>query len=146
VAALPPFGGAMLLADKSAWARSDNPAVAPEWQQALADGLIITCPITVMELLYSAQSSVEFERMEEELAVLRSVAITSSVINAARAAHRELAAQSNLYHRVPLPDLLVAACAQDVGVGVLHYDTHYDRLATIMVFDSVWLAPAGSFP
>jgi hypothetical protein len=29
---------------------------------------------------------------------------------------------------------------------VLHYDNHYDTLAEIMTFESVWLAAPGSLP
>jgi predicted nucleic acid-binding protein len=41
-------------------------------------------------------------------------------------------------------DALIAAAAADRGLGVLHYDQHYDRLATVLGFDSQWVAPAGS--
>lgn len=42
-----------------------------------------------------------------------------------------------------MTDILIAA-AQEAGVGVLHYDHHFDRLAEVMHFSSVWLAPVGS--
>jgi predicted nucleic acid-binding protein len=44
----------------------------------------------------------------------------------------------------PIADALIAAAAQDAGVEVLHYDHHYDRLAQVLSFASVWLAPAGA--
>jgi predicted nucleic acid-binding protein len=40
--------------------------------------------------------------------------------------------------------VLIATAAQEAGVGVLHYDHHFDRLAEVLHFTSVWLAPAGS--
>lgn len=40
--------------------------------------------------------------------------------------------------------LLIAAAAQEACVGVLHDDRHFDRLAEVLHFRSVWLAPAGS--
>ena len=43
-----------------------------------------------------------------------------------------------------LPDLLVAAAAADVGIGVLHYDEDYDTLATVLDFESRWIAPRSS--
>jgi predicted nucleic acid-binding protein len=48
------------------------------------------------------------------------------------------------YHRAKLPDALIAAAAQQAGIGVLHYDRHYDRLAEVLHFDSRWIAPAGT--
>ncbi len=43
-----------------------------------------------------------------------------------------------------LPDALVAAAAAERGFGVLHYDQHFDRLATVLGFTSRWVATAGS--
>jgi predicted nucleic acid-binding protein len=57
---------------------------------------------------------------------------------------RALARREPLYHRVRLPDALIAAAAQDVGIGVLHYDHHYDRLAEVLHFESRWIAPPGT--
>ncbi|MGH2878195.1 MAG: hypothetical protein ACRDK4_01115 [Solirubrobacteraceae bacterium] len=49
-------------------------------------------------------------------------------------------------HRVRVPDALIAAAAAERGFGVLHYDTHFDRLATVLSLTSQWVAPAGSIP
>jgi predicted nucleic acid-binding protein len=97
-----------------------------------------------MELLYSTRDPTQFDELARDLAALRDVPVTRSVTDAALAAMRELAHKRPLYHRVKLPDLLVAAAAADVGIGVLHYDHHYDRLAEVMSFESRWLAPPGS--
>jgi predicted nucleic acid-binding protein len=45
---------------------------------------------------------------------------------------------------VPAPDALIAAAAAECGFGVLHYDSHFDRLADVLGFASQWVAPAGS--
>jgi predicted nucleic acid-binding protein len=37
---------------------------------------------------------------------------------------------------VRVPDALVAAAAADRGFGVLHYDHHFDGLATVLGFAS----------
>ena len=55
----------------------------------------------------------------------------------ARAALRELAALGA--HRLPVPDLLIAACAQQHGLGVLHLDRHFDLLAAHLGFAAVSL-------
>jgi predicted nucleic acid-binding protein len=47
-------------------------------------------------------------------------------------------------HRVRVPDALIAAAAAERGFGVLHYDRHFDTLATVLPFTSQWVAPAGS--
>lgn len=97
-----------------------------------------------LELLYSARTSAEFSEIEAELSVLREVALTRSIMEAARTGFRDLTAHSDGYHRLALPDLLIAACAQDAGIGVLHYDHEYDRLREVMNFESRWIAPPGS--
>jgi predicted nucleic acid-binding protein len=38
---------------------------------------------------------------------------------------------------VPIPDLLVAACAQQHGADVLHLDRHFEALATVLRFTAV---------
>jgi predicted nucleic acid-binding protein len=47
---------------------------------------------------------------------------------------------------MPPVDYLTAASAQALGGAVLHYDRDYDRLAEVMEFESVWIAPPGSIP
>lgn len=43
-------------------------------------------------------------------------------------------------HRLPVPDLLIAACAQQHQATVLHVDRHYDTLARVLAFEPVKLA------
>lgn len=98
----------------------------------------------MMELLYSARDGGEFDRLEERLHLLRNVGITRSATSAAIGAMRDLAHLRPLHHRVKLVDVLVAAAASDAGIGILHYDRHYDRLAEVLPFESRWIAPSGS--
>jgi predicted nucleic acid-binding protein len=144
VSGQPAFGGDVFIADSSAWQRSFHPAVAAEWRRAMSGRQIVTCPIVKMELLYSAEDADAFVERELALSPLRDIPITRSVTDAAIGAMRDLAYRQRLYHRVRLADALIAAAAQDVGVGVLHYDHHYDRLAEVMSFASRWMAPPGS--
>ena len=53
----------------------------------------------------------------------------------AATAQRELAGQGR--HRVPLPDLLIGACAQQHAADVLHVDRHYELLASVLAFRPV---------
>jgi len=140
-----PFGGATFIADASAWNRAAHPRVADRWTTALRNRQIATCPIVNLELLYSARDREEFDDIAASLAQLRDVPLTRSVTNAAQRAYRELAALGPRNQRsVRLPDLLIAACAQDSGIGVLHYDEDFDRLAEVLAFESRWIARRGS--
>ncbi len=141
------WGGGPWVADTSAWARASNPAVAPHWKTAARAGDLIACPVITLELLYDARDRGRVEAVATAIAGLRQAPITRSVTDAAIAAVRELAARGSAgAHRVRVPDALIAAAAADRGLGVLHYDQHYDRLATVLNFNSQWIAPAGSIP
>ena len=133
----PPFGGGQFIADTSAHHRAGEARVRDSWIAAYEQGVLLTCLVVRFELLYSARSVDEFEETERNLADLRDIPITVSVQRAAMAAMRELAARGE--HRVKLSDLLVAAAAQEAGVGVLHCDGDYDLLATALAFESRWL-------
>jgi predicted nucleic acid-binding protein len=140
----PPFGGRVLIADTSAWARAAHALVREQWAAALRARQIVTCSIVTLELLYAARDARELAILEREQVLLREVPVAVSAQRAAKGALRDLAADGAGRHRVPIADALIAAAAQEAGVDVLHYDHHYDRLAGGLNFTSVWLAPAGS--
>jgi predicted nucleic acid-binding protein len=140
----PPFGGSVLIADTSAWARASHPLVREPWAGALRGGQIATCSIVTLELLFSARDVRELAALEAEQALLRDVPVSVSAQRAAIGALRDLAAEGPGQHRVPIADALIAAAAQEAGIDVLHYDHHYDRLAKILNFSSVWIEPAGT--
>ena len=140
-----PYGGGTFIADTSAWAHARHPRVRSQFASALRGGQIATSPIVTMELLYSTQDGAGFDELAATLAQLRDVATTRSVTNAALRAQRELAHARPLFHRsVKLPDLLTAAAAADAALGILHYDSDYDTLATVLNFESRWIGPRGS--
>jgi predicted nucleic acid-binding protein len=97
-----------------------------------------------LELLYSARDAQDLATVEAEQALLRDVPVATSAQRAAIGALRDLASSGPGQHRVPLADALIAAAAQDAGVDVLHYDHHYDRLAQVLNFVSIWVAPPGT--
>jgi len=132
------------LADTSALLRSSHPVVKDSFGEAILAGRIAIAPPVRLEALLTARDALEFDRLDAELAALRSIPVTRSVTDAAHAAMRALAHGGSGHHRIRMPDYLIAACAQDAGIGVLHYDRHFDRLAEVMDFESRWIAPAGS--
>ena len=139
------WSGGPWVADTSAWARASEAEVSPNWRAAAATSEIVGCPIVTLELLYDARDSEQVEAVASALAGLRQAPVTRSVTDAAITAVRELAARGSAgVHRVRVPDALVAAAAAERGFGVLHYDQHFDRLATVLGFTSQWVAPAGS--
>jgi predicted nucleic acid-binding protein len=117
----------LLLVDKSAYVRGVNPADY--------DAELCLCAITELELLYSARSAGDYLLLEQRLAEFRSLRMDAETFAAARSAQRALAERGR--HRVPLAELLIAACAQQHGAAVLHVDRHYELLAGVMGFEAV---------
>ncbi len=139
------WSGGPWVADTSAWARASNPEVAPNWRAAALAGNLVGCPVVTLELLYDAPDRERVEAVASALAGLRQAPITRSVTDAAIWAIRELAAHGSAgAHRVRVPDALIAAAAAERGFGVLHYDQHFDRLASVFGFASQWVAAEGS--
>lgn len=134
--------GEPALADTSAWGRAGEPAVASSWTAAIQGGDIVTCQPVVLEILRSARSLADFERLDAALDALRSIPVGETTLRAARTAQHELARSGE--HRMPPFDVLVAAAAAEAGVAVLHYDRHFDTLSRVLGFRSIWIASPGS--
>jgi predicted nucleic acid-binding protein len=118
-----------LLLDKSALVR--DPTIDD------ADGEPCLCAITRLQMLYSARSARAYEKLEIELDTFHQLRVDAETIAIASTAQRELATRSQ--HRVPIPDLLIAACAHQHQAGVLHVDRHYETLARVLAFTPVRL-------
>jgi hypothetical protein len=96
------------------------------------------CAVTRFEALYSARSPDGFAALEEELDAFHELQMDAETRAIARTAQRELGATSR--HRIPVPDLLIAACAEQHQAAVLHLDRHYETLAEVLSFTPVRLA------
>ena len=95
----------LLLADKSALERA-TPAT-------FELGEICVCAVVRLELLYGARSASDYTLIEEQLATFRELRMDAETITIAVSAHRELGQQGR--HRLPIPDLLIAACARSTA-------------------------------
>jgi predicted nucleic acid-binding protein len=124
--------GRWLLLDKSALVRA---------KEILEEnhGELCTCAITRLELLYSARSAADYRQIEENLDTFHDLRIDAETVEIATSAQRELAQRGR--HRIPIPDLLIASCAQQHQAAVLHLDRHYDALTEVLAFQSVRLSP-----
>jgi predicted nucleic acid-binding protein len=117
-------GRRLVLMDKSAFVRG-----------AEVDGELCLCSVTRMEVLYSARSPAVYEEIEGQLDAFRELRMDAETFAVATAAQRELATSGQ--HRVPIPDLLIAACAQQHAADVLHVDRHFELLAEVLAFTPV---------
>jgi predicted nucleic acid-binding protein len=108
-------------------------------------GELVACAPVTMEMIFDAPDHDAVERVALAMAGFLQAPINRTVTDAATWAMRELAQRGTAgAHRVRIPDALIAAAAAKRGFGVLHYDRHFDILATVLAFASQWIAPAGS--
>lgn len=116
--------------DKSAAARAGDPSIAGD----LADlaGSLFLCPVGELEQLYSARSADDYERMTVDLHRAFDVAAApADLLDLALRLQQDLARHHGMWHRTPIPDLLIAETALHHGLGVVHVDGDFDRIAEV---------------
>lgn len=47
-------------------------------------------------------------------------------------------------HRLPIPDLIIAACTERAGLTVLHYDADFERIAGVTHQPHEWVVQRGT--
>ncbi len=135
---------ATYLADKSALTRRETrPEVRAVIEPLLLAGRIATCGIIDLELLYSAPSKKIYNQLADALRGMPRVPVDDSVFDRALEVQAALAAKSQ-HRAVPLPDLLVAACAEANDLAVLHYDADFERVAKVTGQPTQWVVSRGS--
>jgi predicted nucleic acid-binding protein len=134
---------ARYLADKSVWARLPKPAVHAALAPLVDRGLVGTCAIIDLEILYSARTGAEHERHRAGRAGFDYFPLTDEI--AQRAVEVQgLLAQTAEHRSVSIPDLLIAATAERHGLTVLHYDADFQRVAALTGQVVEWIVPPGT--
>ena len=138
------MAGAVYLADTSMYVLAGrHEAVHERFAALLAEGRLAACQMTALEYLNNAPDPKGYEVLWGALHAQRWMDVTAAVMDRALAVHRELAAKSrHRYFR--LPDLIIAATAEEHGATVLHYDADYDRIAEVTGQPVEWVAAKGS--
>jgi len=131
------------LIDKSALARMQHPAVEERLAPIIESGDAATCSIVDLEVLYSTRNPEEHSRVRARRALAyRKVDLTEAVFNRAIDVQGLLARRGR--HRLPIPDLIIAAAAEAARMTVLHYDADFDAIAAVTGQDAEWVVPRGS--
>jgi predicted nucleic acid-binding protein len=132
------------LADKSALTRRENkPEVREILEPLLVAGEIATCGIVDLELLYSARDRATYRAAVQALRGMPRVPVSDHCVERALEV-QGLLAELSQHRGVPLPDLLVAACAENAGLTVLHYDADFDRISKVTGQATRWILPRGT--
>ena len=131
---------ARYLIDKSALARMHLEPVRSRLETILEAGEAATCSVIDLEVLYSARGFADHQRIRQRRALAYvSLPVTEATFQRAIEVQAELARTGR--HRLPIPDLLIAAVAEAAGLIVLHYDRDFDRIAEITKQPVEWVVP-----
>lgn len=116
--------------DKSAAARAGDPAVARQLTELV--GALFVCPVGELEQLYSARSAQQYEEIKADLhAGFGLVAAPPDILDRTLRLQRDLAHHHGMWHRTPIPDLLIAETAIHHELGVVHVDGDFDRISEV---------------
>jgi predicted nucleic acid-binding protein len=97
-----------------------------------------------LEVGYSARNAEEWDRLIGALDAFQAVPTTERHVRRALQVQRLLAERSQRGRKIP--DLLVAAAAEELDAAVLHYDADFDLIAETTGQPCEWVVPAGSVP
>jgi predicted nucleic acid-binding protein len=136
---------AKYLIDKSALARMIHPPVRRRLAPIIEEGEAASCAIVDLEVLFSARTHADYveTRRRRELAY-RQVPLTEETFQRAIDVQQELARSG--HHRLPIPDLIIAAAAEGASLTVLHYDSDFDIIARVTGQPMEWVVDRGSLP
>ncbi len=118
------------LLDKSAAARADEPPTRRHLDELA--GLLYLCPVGELEQLYSSRSARDYDDLKA--AIHESFDVVTppvDIFDRALGLQRDLAHHHGMWHRTPIPDLLIAVTALHHGLGVVHTDRDYERIAEV---------------
>lgn len=120
------------LIDKSALVRLAASPDAATWATRIQRGLVRISTVTRLEVGFSAKSAedLRLSASKPPLASMPVEYLTTKIED--RAVDIQLALADLGQHRAPsIPDVLIAATAEVVGLTVLHLDKDFEIIATI---------------
>jgi predicted nucleic acid-binding protein len=118
------------LLDKSAAARAGEPSTRRHLEELA--GLLYLCPLGELEQLYSSRSARDYDELKAAVhESFELVAPPLDIFDRALGLQRDLAHHHGMWHRTAIPDLLIAETALHHGMGVVHVDRDYERIAEV---------------
>ncbi len=130
------------LIDTSVLTRLGEPSVREVVEPLASAGRAARAGISDLEIGYAARNESEWDELMGALDAFVLVETTARHLTRARQVQRSLAARSQRGRKVP--DLLVAAAAEESGCIVLHYDGDFDLIVAVTGQACEWVVPAGS--
>ena len=129
------------LVDTSVLTRVAQPEVRSALEPLMLDRAAARAGVSDLESGFSARNGAEWDRLADAISSFPLVETTERHFRRARQVQR-LLAEHGLRGR-KIPDLLVAAAAEDRGLVVLHYDGDFDHISRATGQGCAWVVPAG---
>ena len=134
---------ARYLVDKSALSRMQSPAVQARLAPVLEAGEAATCAIIDLEVLYSTRNAEDHAQVRARRALAyERIALDEAIFERAIEVQGQLARTGR--HRIPIPDLVIAAAAESAQLVVLHYDRDFDVIAEVTGQPTEWVVAPGA--
>lgn len=133
----------LYLVDKSAWqSRWRSPQAEHRLTELITSGQAATCQISMLEQLFSARNLEEYRKLRTWMDLLQQLPSGNNGLFAALDIQAKLAQRGQ--HRMSIPDLIIAATAQQHDATILHYDHDFDLIAEVTGQPTEWIIPRGS--
>ncbi len=130
------------LVDTSVLSRLSDPTVRAVLDPLVHQGRVGRAGITDLEVGYGSRNAKEWDQDQADLEIFALIETTANHMRRARQVQRLLAAKSQRGRKIP--DLLIAAAAEQEGLEVLHYDVDFDLIAKVTGQSCQWVVPAGT--
>ena len=130
------------LLDTSVLTRLGEASVRAVVEPLAAIGRAARAGISDLEIGFSARNGGEWDDLVGALGAFVLVETTAAHLQRARQVQRMLAVSSQKGRKIP--DLLVAAAAEQAGYMVLHYDADFDLIASVTGQSCQWVVPPGT--
>jgi predicted nucleic acid-binding protein len=130
------------LIDTSVLTRLVSPRVREALEPYLQAGVAARAGVSDLEIGFSARSAREWDDLSRALDVFTLVDTSAAHVQRARQVQRLLADKHQRGRKVP--DLLIAAAAEEHGLIVLHYDADFDRITRVTGQPVKWVVSRGS--
>jgi predicted nucleic acid-binding protein len=133
----------LFLADKSAQELVRRSEQARQLFITLAESnQLAVCEVIALEVIYSARSRDHARILRRQLDAMVWLEVTNTTMRRALDIQTKLLDRGQ--HRLPIPDLLIAATAEQYDAVMLHYDSDFETIAAVTGQPVRWVVPRGT--
>jgi hypothetical protein len=133
----------LYLADRSALEQRRHSQIAHDrLALLLSEGALASSHVVALEVLYSARNRKDYQKLRSGIDALPWLPCDERAMDRAMEVQYLLARTGQ--HRLPLPDLMIAATAEVHDATVLHYDHDYDLIAAVTGQPVQWIVRRGT--